>query len=697
MPPASGAWPRKEAPIWQQAPFFRLLLPLIAGIFVYQHGGHALPDIAAAKAVLGLCVLCFACWVFLGNRAAQNARAIALRFVSLNVFFLLAGWLSCFFSDVRTQPAWYGHQLADSSYMLAQVLEPPRDLPKTQKLEIRLLGKWKSNKKPEPVSGKAFLLVYKNEGAPLLHQGDTLLFPARWQPITNSSNPFAFDYAGFCQRRGLYHQTFAGPDEIVIVGKGQPAQLSWLRKVNRYCTGQLRQYLPGKEAFGLLQAMLLGNEQDFDPELRQAYADTGVVHIVSISGSHTAMLFIVVTWLFFWLRKAQYQWLKYAAAVALVWIYVLVAGAPPSALRSAVMFTVFALSFMAGQEQQPLNTLLLAAFVLLLANPLFLFAIGFQLSFVAVLSLILFYRPIVRLWPQKSCLMRKIWQLTAGSLAVEILIAPLVIFYFHNLPVLAPVANIAAIVMLGIVALIGGLAILALSWWPFAARLLGWVVSFSVEWFNRLIVQMQGWSPPSFKHLVLDLPELILLYSIILFISVFLFKKKKPALFAGLGLLILLLGMLLNDQYRSLRQQRLLVYQVNNRALIDLLHGKQFIAAGNDTAGSSHRVVVTSRTGYSAWQPARQRLPEAFLFKDQKVLLWQEKFLPESMGPVDVLILTDSLRHFSLSAVKQAFTPRQIVVAGPQSRWLLRQWADSAHRQGQPFHSVMLDGAFMLE
>src|SRR5690606_35291651 len=150
-------------------------------------------------------------------------------------------------------------------------------------------------------------------------------------------------------------------------------------------------------------------------ELRQAYADTGVVHIVSISGSHTAMLFLVVTWLFFWLRRPGLQWIKYAAGVALVWVYVLVAGAPPSALRSAVMFTVFALSFMTERGQQPLNTLLMAAFVLLMANPMFLFAIGFQLSFTAVLSLILFYQPIYRLWPQRTLLGRRLWQLTAGS------------------------------------------------------------------------------------------------------------------------------------------------------------------------------------------------------------------------------------------------------------------------------------------
>lgn len=696
MPPASGVWPRNKAYFWQQAPFFRLLLPMAGGIFVYDRlGGPA--GILNGKIAFAGAVVLFFCWLLLQNFLQQKSIIVWTRFVCLNLFFFLAGWLSAFYSDVRQQPDWYGRNLTDSSFVLARVLAPPRDLAKTQKLELQVIGRHREGQTFDPVTGKAFLLVYKKEQKQRFQRGDTLLFPARWQEISNSSNPFSFDYARFCQRKGICHQRFAGGQEIALAGSAQTDGSSWLWQVNDYCARQLKKYLKDQEAFGLLQAMILGNEQDFDPELRQAYADTGVVHIVSISGSHTAMLFLVVTWLFFWLRRPRWQWLKYAVGVALVWTYVLVAGAPPSALRSAVMFTVFALSFMAGQQQQPLNTLLMAAFVLLLTNPMFLFAIGFQLSFTAVLSLIIFYHPVYRLWPQQTWIGRRLWQLTAGSLAVEILIAPLVAYYFHNFPLLVLPANIAAMVLLGIIALIGGLAILAFSWWPFAAGFLGSVVSLSVTGFNRMIVAMQSWSPPAMKQLQISLPELILTYVAILFLAVFFLKKKKQALFAGLSFTILLLCLLLKDQYTELRQQRLIVYQISNHALADVIYGKRFISLGKDTIGSGQRVVAAARTGFGAWRHATGDLPAAFIFKGKKMLFWQEKFLPDSIGQVDVLLLGDSLKHFTLAGIRRAFAPGKIIVTGPQSRWLSRQWADSAAVSHQPFHSTLLDGAFVME
>ena len=388
--------------------------------------------------------------------------------------------------------------------------------------------------------------------------------------------------------------------------------------------------------------------------------------------------------------------MKYAVGVALVWLYVLVAGAPPSALRSAVMFTLFALSFMTEREQQPLNTLLMAAFVLLLANPMFLFAIGFQLSFTAVLSLILFYQPIYRLWPQRYWLPRKLWQLTAGSLAVEGLIAPLAAFYFHNFPVLVLFANIAAMLLLGIIALVGGLAILAFCWWPWLAAFVGKIVTFFILLFNGIVIKMQGWSPAATKQLVLTLPELMLLYGMILFLAVFLLKKKKPALFVGLSLSVVLGFLLLRDQYVTASQQRLIAYQVSHRALIDVLNGQSYLSVGKDTAAWDHRVTITARTGFSAWRPAKQALPNAFLFRNKKVVVWEDRFLPAPVGGVDVLLLTDSLKHFTLSGLKTTFAPGQIVVTGPQSRWLCRKWADSARQQGVAFHSVLLDGAFVL-
>src|SRR5690606_16379397 len=151
----------------------------------------------------------------------------------------------------------------------------------------------------------------------------------------------------------------------------------------------LDHYIKDTATLGLIQAMLLGDEMNFDPELRQSYVETGIIHIVAISGSHVMVFFGIISFLFFWLKSPRYEFIKYLISVPLVCFYVAVAGAPTSAVRAAIMFSFIALGLLIQKERQPLNQLFATAFFMLLYEPMWFFAVGFQLSFAAVLSLII--------------------------------------------------------------------------------------------------------------------------------------------------------------------------------------------------------------------------------------------------------------------------------------------------------------------
>ena len=182
------------------------------------------------------------------------------------------------------------------------------------------------NGRSTTVAGSALLYVYHRPGATSLAENDTLLVPDGWQAIRNSGNPFELNNATLQRRKGISMQQFVPENAVVIFGRAKQKGTGFLSKAHNWCDIQLRTYIRDSTTLGLLQAMLLGDESGFDPELRQAYAQTGVVHIVSISGTHVSVLYLVVTGVLFWIKGRRGSWIKYAAGLLLVWLYVLGIG-----------------------------------------------------------------------------------------------------------------------------------------------------------------------------------------------------------------------------------------------------------------------------------------------------------------------------------------------------------------------------------
>ena len=214
---------------------------------------------------------------------------------------------------------------------------------------------------------------------------------------------------------------------------------------------------------------------------------------------------------------------------------------------------------MLEKNNNSLNQLFATAFLLLCAEPMWLFSTGFQLSFVAVLSLILFYKPVYKWVSPVNKIVAMLWSTVAASIAAEVLVAPLVVYYFHNFPLLFIVANVAAYLFMSIV-LIMGMLIIVLSFIPAVATFIGVCTVWIVTVFDRIVTWLQSFNPESFHFIMLTGTELFMVYIIITGIVLFLMKQQKPALFTGITAGCLLLCLLCTSEWTRLRQQRFVVY-----------------------------------------------------------------------------------------------------------------------------------------
>lgn len=682
-------WPLSKAYPWEEAPFLRILLPFTGGIISYDSKLLQLPlFICLGAATILLCVLTMFSFV----RKIYRYDTIASFLLLTMLLFFLGVGVSAYY-DITKRPGWFGKYTSQATAFRATVLQPPQEKEKTRLLRVHI----QADTQREGLTGDALLYVYKDSLPMDVAQGDVILFPNKLQRITNAGNPFEFDYAAYTAHNGIYYRQFMPAGDLILLKKNA-VPLTWTERCHRWCILQLQRYLTDKASLSLFSAMLAGDETDMDASLRDAYAQTGIIHIISISGSHVAVLFSIISGLLWWLRSRKFRVLKYLIALAPVWFYVLMAGAPPSAVRAAVMFTIIAGGILLQRDARPLNTLLAAAFFLLFANPYWLFSVGFQLSFAAVLSLIIFYQPILALWQPRFLLLKKLWQGIAASIAAEILIAPLVVYYFHSFPPMFIPANLVAALFMGVL-LLAGMLLLACAPFGVPAKAIAWLCMLLVQWFHRIIYWLQEISPAVCNRLQLSLAGLVLLYMVVVCLAVAWLQRQRNWLLAGMSATIILLLHLCADEWRTLHQDQLIVYNAGRRNYIERVKGNTYaVLPPDDTTGKTLYAANAVHIQGHAYREAAWR-QDVFYSGNKKLLVLQAPVQADSntFFPVDVLIITARLKHLSFAAVQRCFQPKLIVFSSGQSKWYAAAWKDSCASHHIALHNTAADGAFVAD
>jgi competence protein ComEC len=650
-------WPLRKAYFWEIAPFFRVLLPFTAGIVLYDLQRHhtIAPGIFLAALLLSF-LLYFVFSLFVKRQQHDHYNVISLSFLCLTL--LLAGYSIAFFSDIRNDKNWFGNRLSDTA--VARITDEPAEKAHTWKLSVTILHTMGSNT-VRPATGKAFVYVYKDMPM-LLHKGDTVLLPSKWVAIKNAGNPYEFDYADYCRKNNIFYQQTCAEKDIRLYSAADDDHAPILEKSHDWCMQQIDRFVPDRTTKGLLQAMLLGDEINLDEDLLHSYSETGIVHIIAISGGNVAIFFIVISWLLFWLKNKKQHWIRYAIALPLVWFYVMMAGAQPSAIRAAIMFSLLAFGIMLQKNNNSLNQLFATAFLLLCAQPFWLFSVGFQLSFVAVLSLILFYKHIYTWLSPQNKIASALWSTVVASISAEILVAPLVVYYFHTFPLLFIVSNVLAYLFMGAV-LVLSIAIIVLSFLPQVAAVIGTATIYLVTWFDKMVMWLQQCNPQSFHFLTLNSAELILLYLVIGATALFLMGKKKRMLFSGLAAVCLLLCSFCRDQWIALRQEHFVVYHTGKGNYAEIIRGKRFIPLFADTTDSRTLYATTAaHTELQAWKRDTAENSDLFLVNGKSILLLNNDIGDRISRHVDYVVINYS-SGIDPEKLKNSFSPEKLILA----------------------------------
>lgn len=686
---------------WKKAPVFRLLVPFITGILLQSY--FHFPS-RPSLLIFTVCSLLLIAFFFL-RRYLRFSLTLFNGIITCLLFIFLGSFLS-YTNDVRNQPYWFGKNYTDSSLVLVTIDETPVDKPNSVKAEAVVNHLFTAN---GMIAATGRLVIYfrKDSLAASIQYGSQIIFKKDIQEIRDNGNPGAFNYKQYALWHGITHQVYLqSPGYIVLPQTNKHTWASFIYRLQENVLNSLRRYIkPGKE-LGLAEALLIGYKNDLDKTLVQSYSNTGVVHIIAISGLHLGLIYWLLLKLLQPLQKRKkLKWLRPFLTIAGLWIFTCLAGAQPSVLRSALMFTCLAAGESLTRKTSMYNTLSLSAFLLLCYDPFWLWDVGFQLSYAAVISIVIFGKPVYHLFYFKNKILDQLWKLNAITIAAQILTIPVCLYYFHQFPNYFLLTNLIAVPLSSLI-LVAEIFLCCITFIPFIAICTGKIISWLIWIMNTCIERIERSPFSLWNGLQVNVVQAVLLTLFLAGSAWWLTTKSrllfKPALCALLGFMMIRSWSFIKTK----AQEKIIVYNIPQKKAMDIISGDRFYFIGD----SSLQVNPMAQNFYLA--PARilnragnnSRVPGLaisgnYISLHRFHLLWLDqplRFTHTDQPPViDLLLLSKNVR-MPVKEITSSLKIGQVVLDATVPAWQASRFQKEFDSLHIPCHDVTVKGAFAI-
>lgn len=685
--------PFTTIPIWKEAPFIRIIIPFVAGILIQFY-------LDWPMWVYGTLILVCVAYItaFATLYLSYRFRHYWVAGLMINGLLLCCGGILTCQKNIRHQNC-----VLSTSMVLVTLEEPLVEKNKSFKAVASLHAFNKNG----AVSSKEKIILYfqKDHSLENISYNSSIGFRKPLQEINNTGNPGAFDYKRYCAMQYIYHQVYLKPGEYIVLPERRERRFGkFLLNIREAIIAILRKYISGKKEVGLAEALLIGYKDDLDKSLLQSYSKTGVVHVIAISGLHLGLIYWLLNGMFRSLgRNKKMRFVKALLVICGLWLFSLLAGGAPSVMRSTVMFSFIALG--GSKKISVYNSLALSAFLLLCYHPFWLWDTGFQLSYVAVLSIVIFMRRVYNWFYIENKLLDLCWKLIATSIAAQILTTPVIIYYFHQFPNYFLITNLLAIPLSSLI-ILGELLLCATAVIPTLGRIAGSIVGWLTRMLNTFIEHMERMPFVTTDHLQLSLFQLMIAYITIFAFSYWLLQKDKTAFIVALYVVCCFITLKTISGIQVTDQQKIIVYHIPKHQAISFIQGRNselICDTGIIYNSDLQKFSINPAHAYfgiihSKYLPAVAGNVEGFYFGKQRMLVINGplKLLPQKTPLTVDLIIVSGNPRIRIPDLLKAVRCKQIVFDSSNSAWKIKAWKTECILSNIPCYSVSEKGAFIL-
>ncbi len=663
-------------PFWHQAPFTRLLFPVVTGIVTCYYLLHGIFTnaqinntvyVAAGLSIAGL----------LGTTQLSNFNKYRYHFIQgvfLQIVFVSLGVAVMQKTlQARDQEIALLAACKNGTVYIMRIIEPLQLKNKTYKTVaiIESIGTAQHEIKTNIKIIVHVAVDSSSVSVPLLTAGRYMATTIRPNPVPDSHNPGGFNYKLWLFRNEITHQLYLARGTWTLLPTKKSKQ--YLQVLQQKISKRLQQNITGKQEKAVAAALLIGYKQDIDSDLMKAYSNTGVIHVIAISGLHLGLIYGLLLSIFSWMPNSTIKkWAAPPTILLVLWSFALLTGAGPSIVRAAVMFSFIIIASVVKQNSSILNALAASAFFLLLLHPFYLWDIGFQLSYAAVLSIVLYQKNIFDSLYFKYKWIQACWQLNALTLSAQILTLPLVVYHFHQFPNYFLLSNFIVVPLSSII-LYGCLLLLSFGTIAYLGKALSVVTSLLISSMNWIIQKMNALPFATTSNLQINTAEVLLFFIIIVSVTLFIQTQKNRWCFYGLTALLIGCSIHSFNHMQEKSRTTLTVWFVPKTSKVTLRYGQQ--------------KETTLPNGNSAFTIGHTRI----LYIGQMPAL---KDAPVPVSKVDILIV-GNLSKSPIALLAKQFKGALYVFDSSIPLWKMESWKKEAEDLHLRHHFVSQQGAFV--
>jgi competence protein ComEC len=423
---------------------------------------------------------------------------------------------------------------------------------------------------------------------------------------------------------------------------------------------------------------------------------------------HLGLIYVMLVWLFARIPVVKKsKLLQVVLILGCLWLFSVLTGAAASVLRSAVMFTFITVGKNFSKRSSIYNSLAASAFVMLCYNPYFLWDVGFQLSYLAVIGIIVFQRPIYNWLYIKNKWVDKIWELMAISLAAQVLTFPICIYYFHQFPNLFLITNIIAVPLSSVI-LFAEIGLIAVAWIPFVGVYLGKLIGWLVFAMNKIVLWVSYLPFAVWDKIPATVLTTWLLYAVVFGLSIWLLNKNKGAFRITLYALLAFTVTQAYQRWQIHKQQKLIVYNVQQHQAIDFVKGNNYQFLGDSIMlvdGVLQNFHLKPGRIFLQLNKRTDSMPSVFhqqgfyYFGNKKIFVIDKPLRFEPMlqkTDVDIIIISKSPRLY-IAQLASVFNCGQYVFDASNSLWKIDKWQKDCEELHLRSYSVPEKGAFVAD
>lgn len=549
----------------------------------------------------------------------------------------------------------------------------------------------------EKVSGKSLLNVQVDSTKPSYKIDDILMTSSPFKELIHPLNPNQFDYKNYLEKQYVYHQIFAENPSLLRLTSKRHTLFGYADELRETINIKLKRYHFKPDELAIINALLLGQRQDISEEIYNSYTKAGAVHILAVSGLHVGIVLLLLNFVFKPIEYLKHgKIVKVLIILLILWSFAIIAGLSASVTRAVTMFSIVAIAMHWKRPTNVYNTFAISIFFLLLFKPMFLFDVGFQLSYLAVLAIVVIQPLLYNLWKPKLKLFDFIWKILTVTIAAQFGIIPISLYYFHQFPSLFFISNLVIIPFLGIVLGYGIILILLalLNMLPeFIATIYGYIISA----MNSIV----SWVSSQERFLLKDISISILQVFVCYIFIITLVKFYKNKTFANLRMMmisvLLFQGVFIYNSYINSTHE-FIIFHKSRFSVIGQKNNNQFHVDHNlePFAYTNDKMIRNFKIGNFITTTEEDTIKSFYQINNKNLLV------VDSLGVYNVktfktsYVLLRNSPKINLNRLIDSLKPELIIADGSNYKSYVTRWNTTCAKQKLPFHSTSEKGAFII-